>query len=127
MLLCGIMMEAAAIDGIIDKNEISKIKTSLITIFHEKSEEVEEAISTCLEKINEPNSLHFFTSKLNKSFDDNKKVILLEVLWEIILADQKIHDYESNFIRRLAGLMYISDVNCANAKRRMLIKLKINF
>ena len=116
------MMEAAAIDGIVDKNEISKIKTSLITIFHEKSEEVEEAISSCLEKINEPNALHFFTSKLNKSFDDNKKVILLEVLWEIILTDQKIHDYESNFIRRLAGLIYISDVSCANAKKRVLKK-----
>jgi len=127
MLLCGIMMEAAAIDGKVDKNEILKIKTSLISIFHEKIEEVEKAISSCLKQINEPNSLHFFTSKLNKSFDNNKKIILLEILWEIILADKQIHDFESNFIRRLAGLMYISDVNCANAKRRMLIKLKIDF
>ena len=126
MLLCGIMMEAAAIDGTIDQTELSKIKISLVTIFNEKSDEVEEAISFCLEKINEPNSLHFFTSKLNKSFDDNKKIILLEVLWEIILADKQIHDFESNFIRRLAGLMYISDIHCGNAKKRVLAKLKID-
>ena len=125
MLLCGIMMEAASVDGIVDQNEILKIKTSLITIFHEKYEEVEEVISYCLEKINEPKSLHYFTSKLNKSFDNNKKVILLEVLWEIILTDKKIHDFESNFIHRLAGLMYISGVNCANAKKRVLTKLQI--
>ena len=126
-LLCGIMVETAAIDGKIDQNEILKIKISLVSVFNEKKEEVEEAISSCLNQMNEPNSLHFFTSKLNKSFDNNKKIILLETLWEIILADKQIHDFESNFIRRLAGLMYISDVNCANAKRRMLIKLKINF
>ena len=126
MLLCGIMMEAAAIDGTIDQTELSQIKISLVTIFNEKSDEVEEAISFCLEKINEPNSLHFFTSKLNKSFDDNKKIILLEVLWEIILADKQIHDFESNFIRRLAGLMYISDIHCGNAKKRVLAKLKID-
>ena len=126
MLLCGIMMEAAAIDGTIDQTELSKIKISLVTIFNEKSDEAEEAISFCLEKINEPNSLHFFTSKLNKSFDDNKKIILLEVLWEIILADKQIHDFESNFIRRLAGLMYISDIHCGNAKKRVLAKLKID-
>ena len=126
MLLCGIMMEAAAIDGTIDQTELSQIKTSLVTIFNEKSDEAEEAISFCLEKINEPNSLHFFTSKLNKSFDDNKKIILLEVLWEIILADKQIHDFESNFIRRLAGLMYISDIHCGNAKKRVLAKLKID-
>ena len=121
------MVETAAIDGKIDQNEILKIKISLVSVFNEKKEEVEEAISSCLNQMNEPNSLHFFTSKLNKSFDNNKKIILLETLWEIILADKQIHDFESNFIRRLAGLMYISDVNCANAKRRMLIKLKINF
>ena len=48
--------------------------------------------------MNEPNSLHFFTSKLNKSFDNNKKIILLEILWEIVLSDKKIHDFESHFI-----------------------------
>ena len=124
MLLCGIMMEAASIDGIVDKNEILKIKTSLVTIFHEKSEEVNKAISSCLEQTNEPNSLHFFTSKINKSFDNNKKIVLIETLWEIILVDKKIHDFESNFIRRLAGLMYISDVSCGKAKRRIVTKLE---
>ena len=121
MLLCGIMMEAAAIDGKVDQNEILKIKLSLVTIFHEKSREVEEAVSSCLEQINEPNSLHFFTSQLNKFFDNNKKIILLEILWEIILADKKIHDYESNFIRCLAGLLYIPDVNCGKAKKRVAV------
>ena len=125
MLLCGIMIEAAAIDGTVDQNEILKIKTSLVSVFHEKYEEVEEAISSCLDKINEPNSLHYFTSKLNKFFDNNKKIILLEVLWEIVLADKKIHDFESNFIRRLAGLLYISNVDCANTKRKVLIKHKL--
>ena len=125
MLLCGIMVEAAAIDGTVDQNEILKIKTSLVSVFHEKYEEVEETISSCLDKINEPNSLHYFTSKLNKFFDNNKKIILLEVLWEIVLADKKIHDFESNFIRRLAGLLYISNVDCVNAKRKVLIKHKL--
>ena len=125
MLLCGIMLEAAAIDGKVDTNEILKIKTSLVTIFNEKKEEVEEAISSCLDKINEPNSLHYFTSKLNKFFDNNKKIILLEVLWEIVLVDKKIHDFESNFISRLAGLLYISNVDCANAKRKVFTKHKL--
>ena len=126
-LLCGIMVEAAAIDGKIDQNEILKIKISLVSVFNEKKEEVEEAISSCLNQMNEPNSLHFFTSKLNKSFDNNKKIILFEILWEIVLSDKRIHDFESHFIYRLAGLMYISSVDCVNAKRRVLKKLKIDW
>ena len=46
------------------------------------------------------------------------KIKLIEVLWEIILADNEIHDFETNLIRRLAGLLYISDVECGNAKIR---------
>ena len=38
--------------------------------------------------------------------------------WEVILADNEIHDFESNLLRRLAGLLYISDIECGNAKKR---------
>ena len=53
-----------------------------------------------------------------------KKMLLIEVLWEIILEDGKIHDFESNLIRRLSGLLYISDVNCGNAKKNAEANLK---
>ena len=52
-----------------------------------------------------------------------KKILLIEVLWEIILSDNEIHDYESNLIRRLAGLLYVSDVECGNAKKRANLKV----
>ena len=63
-------------------------------------------------------SLFYYTSKLNKSYSNENKIKLIEVLWEIILADNEIHDFETNLIRRLAGLLYISDVECGNAKIR---------
>ena len=122
-LLCGLMIEAAQTDGKIDEEEISKISTILIETFEEKVDDVKKEITKCLEEINEPKSLHSFTSKINKVFSDEKKILLIEVLWEIVLSDGKIHEYESNLIRRLAGLLYVSDVNCGNAKKRALSKL----
>ena len=123
-LFCGILVEAASIDGTIDKEEVNKIKSSLVEIFDEKDEKIQKIMEECLKEANQPNSIHFYTSKINKSFDDAKKINLLEVLWEIVLADGKIHDFESNLIRRLAGLLYISDVNCGNAKKNALKKIK---
>ena len=122
-LLCGIMIEAASIDGTIDKNEILKIQSSLIDLFHENSSEVEPILKSCLERHNESKSLHSYTSKINKLFSNEKKIILLEILWEIVLVDGKIHDFESNLIRRLSGLMYISDIDCGNTKKRALAKI----
>ncbi|OUU12159.1 MAG: hypothetical protein CBB94_00585 [Gammaproteobacteria bacterium TMED34] len=60
---------------------------------------------------------------MNKNFSDDKKLLLIETLWEIVLSDGELHDYESNLIRRLAGLLYISDVNSGNARKRALNKI----
>ena len=125
-LLCGLMMEAANVDGQIDQVEINKIHAVLIEVFNEDPYSVETELKKCLDEIGDNKSLHSFTSKINKSFESEKKILLLEILWEIILEDGLIHDFESNLVRRLAGLLYISDVQCGNAKRKALGKIKTN-
>ncbi len=122
-ILSGLMIEAANSDGDITQDEINKISDSLINIFKEDPQIVEESLSGALENKDNALSLYFYTSKLNKSFSDEKKILLIEVLWEVILSDNKIHDFETNLIRRLAGLLYISDVECGNAKKRASKKI----
>ena len=78
----------------------------------------------CLQRVDEPNSFHYFTSKINKELEYDRKVKLLEILWEIVLSDGKIHDYESNLLRRLSGLLYISDIDSGNAKYKALQKIE---
>jgi len=123
-IICGLMMEAANTDGNVTKDEINKISSTLIEMFKEDPLEVKNAITKTLKYKDEPKSLQFFTYKINKSFNIEKKLLLIETLWGIILADGEIHDFESNLIRRLAGLFYISDVSCANAKRKALETIK---
>ena len=117
-LLSGLMIEAANTDGKITQEELNKISYSLINIFKEDPKLVEESLIKAFENKDNSRSLYFYTSKLNKSYTDEKKIQLIEVLWEIILADNEVHDFETNLLRRLAGLLYISDVECGNAKIR---------
>ena len=124
-LLCGLMIEAANIDGTVDQKELNKISKVLIEVFHEDSKEVEMELTKCLEELDQHKSLHYFTSKINKLYDEEKKIKLIEILWEIILEDGTIHDFESNLIRRLSGLLYISDLQCGKAKKTVLQKLNI--
>ena len=121
-LLCGLMIEAAYTDGKIDTSELNKIKLSLISIFSEDPTQVDLVLEKAEENKNNSKSLHHYTSFINKNFDDNKKLLLIEALWEIVLSDGEIHDFESNLIRRLAGLLYISDVDSGNARKRALNK-----
>ncbi len=123
MLISGILVETAAIDGKVDNSEHSKIIKSLIYFFQVSEDKISHIVKKCLERTNEPNSLHYFTSRINKEFEYERKIKLLEIMWEIVLADGKIHDYESNMIRRLSGLLYISDVDSGNAKKRVSTKI----
>ncbi len=123
-ILCGLMIEAANTDGKITQEELNKISSSLIDIFKEDPEIVEKNLTSALKDKDNSRSLYFYTSKLNKQFSNEKKIMLIEVLWEIILSDNEVHDFESNLIRRLAGLLYISDVECGNAKKRASEKVR---
>ncbi len=122
-LLCGLMIEAAYTDGQIDENELNKIKLSLINVFNEDPNEVDLLLQEAVKNKNNSRSLHHYTSVINKNFNYDKKLLLIEALWEIVLSDGEIHDYESNLIRRLAGLLYISDVNSGNARKKALDKI----
>ena len=122
-LLSGLMIESAYTDGQIDDNEINKIKSSLIDVFEENPNDVDLALNEGIKNKNNSKSLYYYTSIINKNFSEERKLLLIEVLWEIILSDGKIHDYESNLIRRLAGLLYISDVNSGNARKKALNKI----
>tara|TARA_Y100000590_G_scaffold425141_1_gene532820 strand:+ start:731 stop:1186 length:456 start_codon:yes stop_codon:yes gene_type:complete len=125
-ILCGLMIEAANTDGKITDEEVNKISSTLTNIFNENPVDVEKILKESIATKDEPKSLFFFTSKINKSFTEKKKLLLIEILWEIILSDGELHEFESNLIRRLAGLLYISDVSCGNAKNKAIEKINNN-
>ena len=121
-ILCGLMIEAANSDGKIDNIEIEKINNSLIKTFKEDKKQVQSVLEMAVKNKNNSKSLFFYTSKINKNYSYEKKLLLIEILWEIVLSDGQIHDYETSIIRRLAGLLYISDVDSGNARKRALNK-----
>ena len=123
-ILSGLMIEAANSDGEITQEELNKISHSLIGVFKEDPKVVEISLTKAFENKDNLKSLYFYTSILNKAYTDAQKIKLIEVLWEIILADNAVHDFETNLIRRLAGLLYLSDVECGNAKIRAAKKDK---
>ena len=122
-LLCGLMIEAANSDGDIGAEEIKKIRETLINIFKENPDDVDSFLEQSIKNSNNSKSLYYYSSKINKNYSDEKKILLIEILWEIVLADGQVHDYESSIIRRLSGLLYISDINSGNARKRALSKI----
>lgn len=122
-LLCGLMIEAANADGEISDLEIKKISNILVDSFKENPSDVKIKLDEAIANSNNSNSLFYYTSKFNKEYNYQKKILLIEKMWEVILLDENVHDYETSLIRRLCGLLYISDVDSGNAKKRALDNL----
>lgn len=61
---------------------------------------------------------HGFTNVLKQAYDAAGRVEIIEMLWEIVLADGRVDDYEASLMRRVAGLLYVADGVSAEARER---------
>ena len=118
ILITALLIHAAKIDDNyteVEKEIIKKALTSLNTITPNAAEELLKKA----EKIEqESNQIVAFTREIKKnSMEFRLKII--EILWKIVYSDGSSDSYESNLIRRVCGLLYVSDRDSG------MIKLKV--
>ncbi len=68
------------------------------------------------------NQILDFTKEV-KNLPENDKIKIIEALWSIIYSNNKADIYETNLMRRLAGLLYIDNSKMGNIKDRIKKKL----
>lgn len=66
-------------------------------------------------------SLHEFTHRLNVELSEADKLAIIEMLWQVSNADGHIDKHEEHLIRRIAGLLHISDRDRVRLKLRTVI------
>jgi uncharacterized tellurite resistance protein B-like protein len=64
-----------------------------------------------------------FTRTIKEGFDHDERVGMVEMLWEVAYADGELHDYEASLLRRIAPLLYVSDRESGEARKRVLARL----
>tara|TARA_B100000965_G_C19211350_1_gene591741 strand:- start:131 stop:547 length:417 start_codon:yes stop_codon:yes gene_type:complete len=115
--VCALLIHAAKIDENYSKNEEEIIKKTLKDLGLEKDKilkTIEEA------KKNEENSNQIldFTREV-KNLSDKNKIKIVEALWSIIYSNKDADIYETNLMRRLAGLLYIDNKTMGDIKERI--------
>ena len=115
--VCALLIHAAKIDeNYTDKEEeiIKKTLNGLGTENEDISKTIKEA------KIIEENSNQIldFTREV-KGLPDQDKIKIVEALWSIIYSNKDADLYETNLMRRLAGLLYIDNKTMGDIKERV--------
>ena len=105
--IAALLIHAAKIDENFSNKEEEIIKQTLLKIGAD-SKNINNIIKEG--KLIEENSNQIldFTKKV-KSMDEQEKIMIIEALWQIIYSNQEADIYETNLMRRLAGLLYIDN------------------
>jgi len=118
ILVAALLIHAAKIDENYTEKEKKIIKKALIDLNNINPLEAEELLTQAEKKEEESNQIVEFTREIKKhSMESRLKII--EVIWKIVYSDGINDSYESNLIRRICGLLYVSD------KDNGIIKTKV--
>ena len=115
-----LLLRAANIDGKKDEQEIEAIKRLIIQQFNYDEEKADILITSASEKEESSADLFEWSKIINDHYDLDSKKIVFSMMCEIICADGLIDPFESNLIRRLSGLLYISDKDAGAIKKKVM-------
>lgn len=119
----GLLIEAAMMDGQIDQVERDRIAVMVNRHFGVSPEEVREIVEAGEKKAENAVDIYSFLRLINTHFDQSERVLLIEMLWEVAYADGVLHDHEAALVRRVAGLLGVTDVESGSARKRAMARL----
>ena len=115
VLICGLLVHAAKMDENYSEKEKEIILQALKEIYKKKDDELKLILLEAEKKENESNQILEFTKEI-KNYDKNFRLKIIKILWHIIYSDGVSDIYESNLMRRLSALLYITDKENGNIK-----------
>jgi len=115
-----LMIQTAVYDGVFDEQEKSEI-LELIKKYFNFNEDQKLSLFKIAMKVNDDsNDMQQFTRVLNDNLSEEEKLNIIEMLWKIIISDGRIDDYENALIRKISGLLYISDKDVGQIKKKII-------
>ncbi len=115
--ISALLVHAANIDEAYSSHEKDLVKNFIKSYL--KNDDENEILKKAEEMENNSNQLLNYTNIIKKNSMDLKKDII-EHLWKVIISDNTVDQYESNLMRRVCGLIYFPDKECAEIKLKLL-------
>ena len=112
-----LLIHMAKIDQNYSGAEEEIIKKTLIELGANK-EELTSIVNEAIVNEEKSNQILDFTREI-KSLAEPEKIKIIKALWKIIYSDKNADIYESNLMRRLAGLLYIDSKIMGNIKNEI--------
>ena len=121
--LAELLIEAAMADGVLDQDERVSISHALTSQLDLSDEEVAKIIDKSFVSHKDRIEIHSLVRAIRSETDAEDRIAIMEMAWMVVLADGQMHEYEAQLMRRLAGLLFVADVDSGRAAKRAKVRL----
>ena len=118
-----LLVEAARTDNTISAPERSRIIDVTRRHFGLTEEEAKDLLTTAVFDTAGASPYHRYVSAIMNRCPPERRVWIIEMLWEVAYADGHLNDLEANLLRRIGGLLHVSDIERGEARKRVLHRL----
>ncbi len=115
-----LMIEMMLDDGKEHDAELNTLIEKLQNTFDLDLKETTELFNLAHEEVKEAVDYHQFTTLIAKNYSQPQKIKVIENLWAIAYADDKLDQYEELMVRKIADLIYVSHSDFMQAKHRVI-------
>lgn len=121
--LAGLLVEAAMADGELDEDERRQMSRVLAGQLQLGPDEITTIIEGALDSHEKRVEIYGLARSIRNETEPEDRVAIMEMAWMVVLADGELHDYEAQLMRRLAGLLYVDDIESGRAAKRARTRL----
>ena len=112
-----LLIHTAKIDEDYSAKEVEIIKQALLKL-GANNQNIENIIKKAEEMEENSNQILDFTKEI-KNMEEKDKIKIIKTLWKIIFSNKEADIYETNLMRRIAGLLYIDSKIMGNIKEEI--------
>ncbi len=114
-----LLVHATTIDGSVADSEREKLQAVLMDRFKLDQEAASELIAEAMDAEREAVDLHRFTSLLDRVLDDAGRRRMVEMLWQVVLVDGRVNEFEDNLVWRVADLLHVPSRHRVEIRRQV--------
>lgn len=114
-----LLVHAAGVDSTFDDSERARIILLATTKLGLAESEAHALVDAAEHAVDNSVQILGFTRTIKDRFSYEQRVQLIEMLWEVVYADGRVDEFESQLMRRISGLIYVTDRDTGEARRRV--------
>ena len=118
VLIIALLIHAAKIDKNYTESEKTIIKKVIMELNKISSDQTSELLQLAEKEEGKSNQIIEFTREIKK-YSMEFKLKIVEIIWKIVYSDGTCDSYESTLIRRICGLLYVSDKDSGIIKKKI--------